>query len=53
MTAYEILQELFPGLPATEFFPGISEVIDHLYLLEEENRIDIIEEERVRRYLLQ
>lgn len=40
-TAYSILQDMFSSLPATKMFAGMSEVIGHLDLLEEEDRIDI------------
>ncbi|WP_276258952.1 MBL fold metallo-hydrolase [Haloglomus litoreum] len=52
VTAYDLMQELFPDLPATEVFPGMSEVIGHLDLLEDENRVEIIEEEAIRKYAL-
>jgi len=41
MTAYDVTQELFPDLPATELFPGMSETIGHLDLLEDESRVAI------------
>jgi hypothetical protein len=34
-TAYRLMGELLPDLPATEAFPGMSEVISHLDLLED------------------
>lgn len=40
VTAYELMQILFPDLPVTEAFPGISETVGHLDLLEDENRLD-------------
>jgi glyoxylase-like metal-dependent hydrolase (beta-lactamase superfamily II) len=49
-TAYDIMLEMFPDLPATETFPGMSEVIGHLDLLEDEGRVDIMEEDGVRKY---
>ncbi len=52
MTAYDIMQEMFPDLPATEVFPGMSEVIGHLDLLEDEDRVAISEEDGVKRYAL-
>lgn len=41
VTAFELMQMLFPDLPVTEAFPGISEIVGHLDLLEDENRLDI------------
>ncbi|WP_254764383.1 MBL fold metallo-hydrolase [Natrinema marinum] len=52
MTAYDVMQELFPDLPATEVFPGMSEVIGHLDLLEDENRVSISEADGIERYAL-
>lgn len=52
VTAYRIMQEMFPNLPVTEMFPGMSEVIGHLDLLENEGRVDITESEGLRRYSL-
>lgn len=51
-TAYDIMIELFPDLPATEMFPGMSEVIGHLDLLEDEGEVDVIREDGVRQYRL-
>lgn len=39
ISAYQIMQEMFPDLPVTEMFSGISEVIGHLDLLEDENTV--------------
>lgn len=52
MTAYQLMQDRFPDLPATEMFPGMSEVIGHLDLLEDEGRVEITESDGVRRYEL-
>lgn len=52
-TAYQIMKEMFPDLPATEMFPGMSEVIGHLDLLEDENRVVISESDGVKRYELE
>jgi glyoxylase-like metal-dependent hydrolase (beta-lactamase superfamily II) len=41
VSAYAIMQELFPDLPATEMFPGMSEVIGHLDLLEDERKVTL------------
>lgn len=49
-TAYDVMEEMFPDLPATEIFPGMSEVIGHLDLLEDENRVEITEADGVRQY---
>ena len=38
-TAYDLLEELFPDLPASEVFPGMSEIIGHLDLLEDEGAV--------------
>lgn len=51
-TAYRIMGEMFPNLPATETFPGMSEVIGHLDLLEDEGRVRIVETDGVKRYVL-
>ncbi|MFC5974000.1 MBL fold metallo-hydrolase [Halomarina salina] len=50
MSAYDVMQEMFPELPATEVFAGMSEVIGHLDLLEDENRVHIEKEDQVRQY---
>jgi len=49
-TAYEVMKDMFPGLPATELFSGMSEVIGHLDLLEDEDRVLLTETEGVKRY---
>ena len=51
-TAYQIMKQLFPDLPVTEMFPGMSEVIGHLDLLEDEGRVETTERDGVRRYRL-
>jgi glyoxylase-like metal-dependent hydrolase (beta-lactamase superfamily II) len=51
-TAYGLMKRLFPDLPATEMFPGMSEVIGHLDLLEDEDRVDVETVDGVRRYRL-
>lgn len=38
-TAYQLMGELFPDLPATELYPGMSEIIGHLDLLEDDRRV--------------
>lgn len=52
ITAYDIMKELFPDLPVTEIFPGMSEVIGHLDLLEDEGRVEITERDGLRHYAL-
>ena len=52
ISAYAIMQELFPDLPATEVVPGISEVIGHLDLLEDDGRVERTERDSVRQYYL-
>jgi glyoxylase-like metal-dependent hydrolase (beta-lactamase superfamily II) len=49
-TAYQLMHELFPDLPAAEMFPGMSEVIGHLDLLEDEGRVEITDGAAVHRY---
>ncbi|MFP9191416.1 MBL fold metallo-hydrolase [Natrialbaceae archaeon A-CW1-1] len=39
MTAYELMTHLFPDLPATEAFAGLSEAIGHLDVLEDASRV--------------
>lgn len=43
-TAYQLMGELFPDLPTTEAFAGISETVGHLDLLEDDGRIEPIED---------
>jgi glyoxylase-like metal-dependent hydrolase (beta-lactamase superfamily II) len=50
-TAYAVMREMFPDLPATEMFPGMSEVIGHLDLLEDEARVNIQMTNGVKRYV--
>lgn len=52
LSAYEIMREMFPDLPATEVFSGMSEVIGHLDLLEDDDRVHITELDGVRQYSL-
>lgn len=49
-TAYAIMKQMWPDLPATEMFPGMSEVVGHLDLLEDEDRVDVREVDGVREY---
>ena len=51
VTAFAIMQELFPDLPATEVVPGMSEAIGHLDLLEDDGRVEIIERDGIREYI--
>lgn len=39
-TAYEVMEGLFGKLPATEQFPGMSEAVGHLDVLEARNRVE-------------
>lgn len=39
-TAVEVMQGLFGDLPATEQFPGMSEAVGHLDVLEERDRVE-------------
>lgn len=41
MTPYTVMRELFPDLPVTEMFPGMSEVVGHLDLLEDDGRVTV------------
>jgi hypothetical protein len=43
-TAYDLMREMFSGLPTTEVFLGMSEVIGHLDLLEDDGRVEITDE---------
>ncbi|THE66834.1 MBL fold metallo-hydrolase [Salinadaptatus halalkaliphilus] len=52
VTAYAIMKEMFPELPATEMFSGMSEVIGHLDLLADEDRVRITERDGVDHYEL-
>ncbi len=49
-TPYALMKELFPGLPTTEVFLGMSEVIGHLDLLEAADRVDVSTTDGVTRY---
>lgn len=51
-SAYGLMKELFPDLPVTEMFPGMSEAIGHLDLLEDEGRVETTVRDGVRRYRL-
>lgn len=53
MTAFDTMEELFPDLPTTEIFTGMSEVIGHLDRLEDEERVDIVKPDGIREYNLQ
>lgn len=52
ISAYEIMRTLFPNLPATELFPGMSEVIGHLDLLTDEARVHSTVTKGIRQYSL-
>lgn len=49
-SAYAVMQELFPDLPVTETFAGMSEVVGHLDLLEDEGAVELDEAAGVIRY---
>lgn len=51
-TAYQLTNDLFPDLPATEAFAGISETIGHLDLLPDCHRVETFEEDGVVQYRL-
>lgn len=40
LTAHDVMQELFGELPLTEYFPGMSEAIGHLDVLEERGEVN-------------
>jgi len=39
VTAYDLMEVVFPDLPVTEVFPGMSKIIGHLDLLEDRGRV--------------
>jgi glyoxylase-like metal-dependent hydrolase (beta-lactamase superfamily II) len=49
-TAYSLTKRLFPDLPVTEMFPGMSEIVGHLDLLEDEGRVTTTTRDGVRLY---
>lgn len=49
-SAYVVMQELFPDLPVTETFAGMSEVVGHLDLLKDESRVELVEKTDIVRY---
>jgi hypothetical protein len=49
-TAYDLMKETFPGLPISEMFLGISEVVGHLDLLEDAGRVETVERDGVVHY---
>lgn len=51
-TPYEVCSLLFPNLMLMDIFLGMSEVLGHLDLLEDEGRVKITEEEDVLHYVL-
>lgn len=53
MTPYEIMQNFWPDVPATEMFPAICEIIGHLDLLEDEQRVELTQRDGVTRYALE
>lgn len=52
VTPYAVMNELFADLPVTEVFAGMSEVLGHLDLLEDEGRVGQIERGGQRTYTL-
>ena len=52
VTAYDVMGEMFPNLPTTETFAGMSEVVGHLDLLEDGGRVDVDREDGEARYRL-
>lgn len=52
LTAYDIMQEMFPDLPATEAFPGMSEILGHLDLLEDGGRVTHMDADGVCTYAI-
>lgn len=51
-TAYELMNEMFTALPPREMFSGMSEIIGHLDLLEDENRVQTIQAGATTQYTL-
>ena len=51
-TAYELMTDLFPRITTKQILPGMSEVIGHLDLLEDEGRVEINGEAGIYRYAL-
>lgn len=49
-TAFHLMQEFFGDLPENQYFLGMAEVISHLRLLEEEDKVDRRKEEGVVRF---
>jgi glyoxylase-like metal-dependent hydrolase (beta-lactamase superfamily II) len=49
-SAYQISQALFPDLSGIQLFLGISEVVGHLDILEDENRIVVCRDEKPATY---
>jgi len=45
VTAVDVMRGLFGDLPATELFPGMSEAVGHLDVLEERDRVTRVEDE--------
>jgi len=48
VSAYDIMATMFPDLPVTEVFPGMSEIIGHLDLLEDQSRVTLNRDGRYR-----
>ncbi|MDY7081290.1 MAG: MBL fold metallo-hydrolase [Halobacteria archaeon] len=45
MTAFDVMCELFGDLPLTEYFPGMSEAVGHLDVLEERGEVEVWKDE--------
>ena len=52
-TPFEIVTDLFPGVPPFEVFLGISEAVGHLQILREEEKVRMTEKEGMDLYSLQ
>lgn len=48
ITAYDLMQAVFPDLPVIEVFSGMSEIIGHLDLLEDQGRVAVRTDGRYR-----
>lgn len=51
-TVYDILEVIFPDLSPVELFTGVSEVIGHLDLLADENRIKLRNQDGIQLYVM-
>lgn len=46
-TAFQVMKEMFPGLPRKKYLFGMSEAVGHLELLASEDELEKIEEDKV------